>query len=97
MCISDETQRLTNIRPRVLVADPIDTSRVNPDSSYNEIHDQEFVQGSLTSAGLGFLGHVMSPPPETQDQEFLQGSSTGARFGPVFLGRIDLCTPSPSP
>jgi hypothetical protein len=38
-----------------------------------------------------------SPPPKMQDREFLQGSSTGAGLGPVFLGRIDLCTPSASP
>ena len=36
-----------------------------------------------------------SPPPEIEDQEFLQGSSNGAGIGPVFLGHIDLCTPTP--
>ena len=35
--------------------------------------------------------------PPLQGREFLQGSSTGAGLGPVFLGQIDLCTPSPSP
>jgi hypothetical protein len=62
------------------------------------MHNQEFVQGSSTSAGLVLLGHVnlcTSPPPEKRDREFLQGSSTG--LGPVFLGHIDLCTPSQSP
>ncbi|KAF8971159.1 PIN domain-like protein [Flammula alnicola] len=32
-----------------------------------------------------------------QDSEFVQGSSTGAGLGPVFLGHVNLCTPSPSP
>jgi hypothetical protein len=60
------------------------------------MHNQEFVQGSSTGAVL--LGHTnlcTSPLPEMQDREFIQGSSTG--LGPVFLGHIDLCTPSPSP
>ncbi|KAF8969668.1 PIN domain-like protein [Flammula alnicola] len=34
---------------------------------------------------------------ELQDSEFVQGSSTGAGLGPVFLGHVNLCTPSPSP
>lgn len=34
---------------------------------------------------------------ELQNQEFVQGSSTRAGLGPVFLGHINLCTPSPPP
>ena len=59
------------------------------------MHDQEFAS---TGARLAYLGHDgTSPPPEMQDREFLQGSSTGAGLGLVFLGHVDLCTPSPSP
>ncbi|KAF8958353.1 hypothetical protein BDZ97DRAFT_1842326, partial [Flammula alnicola] len=34
---------------------------------------------------------------ELQDSEFVQGLSTGAGLGPIFLGHVNLCTPSPSP
>jgi hypothetical protein len=91
MCIGNK--RLTDIRPGASVENPIVID-------YNETHrdDQEFVQGSSTGGGgLVLLGHVnlcTSPPPKMRDREFFNGSST---LGPVFLGRIDLCTPSPSP
>jgi hypothetical protein len=81
---------LTNIRPGAS-ADPI-VIDANPDM------DQEFIEGSSTGAGLDLLGHLhTSPPPKMRDCKLLQGSATGAGLGPVFLGYIDLCTPSPSP
>jgi hypothetical protein len=87
-------KRLTVIRPRASDTDPIDinASTANPDITYNEMHAQEFIQGSSTGAGLILLGHVnlcTSPAPQIHDRGF----STG--LGPVFLGHIDLCTPSP--
>jgi hypothetical protein len=59
--------------------------------------DQEFIQGSSTGAGLVHVDLCTSPLSEMQDQQFSQRSSTGTGLGSVFLGRIDLCTPSPSP
>ena len=83
-----------------MVTDPIiiDASTANPDDIYDEMHDQEFIQGSST--GRVLLGHLnlyTSPAPKIHDQKFLPGSSSGLGPRPVFLGHIDLCTPSPSP
>ena len=73
-------ERLIDIRPGDSVEDPI-TIDASTDI------DQE----SSTGAGLVLLGHLCtSPPPKMQDRK-----STGAGLRPVFLGHIDLCTPSP--
>lgn len=83
---------LTDIRPGASAVEGPIVIDANSDI------DQEFIQGSSAGAGLYLLGHsCTSPPPEMQNRKLLQGSTTGAGLRPVFLGHIDLCTPSPSP